>query len=208
MKSLILKHFPILNDSKLQQEIEDFGELSTIEEGSPLIKKGQYPKFIPIIISGLIKVNRIDDNGNEIFLYYLSAGDSCAMTLACCTGHKASKLAAYAEQDSTIIKIPVEKMDEWISKYPTWRNFVFDSLNNRITNLLNTIDEIAFSSLDERLIIHFNKIAELTGSKSIQTTHQHIASELNTSREVISRLLKKLETKGFLKLNRNKIELL
>lgn len=208
MKKKLLEKLPALNDSILLDAIEESGELVTLEEGDILIKKGQYPKFIPLILEGVIKVSRIDDEGNEIFLYYLSSGESCSMTLACCTNYKASKLSATVEEKAVLIKIPITKMDEWMSKYSTWRSFVFNSLNNRLNTLLNTVDEIAFNSLDERLIIHINKISEAKHSKTIHSTHQQLASELSTSREVISRLLKKLESKQIVKLGRNKIELL
>lgn len=208
MRELIRLKLPLLNDSKFLEEIEKYGELVTLNEGDILIKKGQYPKFIPLILEGVIKVNRIDDEGHELFLYYLSSGESCSMTLACCTNYNASKLSAMVEEKATLIKIPITKMDEWMSKFSVWRSFVFSSLNNRITNLLQSIDEIAFSSLDERLKSHLFKIAETKKSNIIQTTHQQLASELSTSREVISRLLKKLEEQNILIIGRNKLELL
>ena len=130
------------------------------------------------------------------------------MTLACCTNFKASKLSAIVEEKATIITIPISKMDDWMSKYSTWRNFVFNSLNKRLNALLETIDEIAFNSLDERLILHIQKISEAKNSLIVNTTHQQLAIELSTSREVISRLLKKLEDKQVVKLGRNKIEIL
>ena len=121
MKELIKKHLPVLNDSELLDEIEKVGSLVNLNEGDSLIKNGSYPKFIPLIIEGVIKVNRIDDDGNEIFLYYLTAGQSCSMTLACCSSYTASKLSATVEDKATIIKIPISSMDEWMSKYSSWR---------------------------------------------------------------------------------------
>lgn len=208
MRELIQKKLPLLNDSELLDEIEKQGELVFLDEGDVLIKKGSYPKFIPLILEGIIKVNRVDDEGNEVFLYYLTAGDSCSMTLACCTNYTASKLAATVEEEAAIIKIPIEIMDQWMSKYSVWRNYVFNSLNNRITSLLEAIDQIAFSSLDERLISLLEKTGESKKTKEIKTTHQDLAKELNTSREVISRLLKKLEKEDVVSLGRNKIILL
>ena len=207
MIELIKKKLPLLNDSELLNEIEKQGELIFLEEGQTLIKKGSYPKFIPLILEGIIKVNRIDDEGNEIFLYYLSSGDSCSMTLACCTNYTASKLSATVEEKATIIKIPIEIMDKWMSSYSVWRNYVFSSLNIRITSLLEAIDQIAFSSLDERLISLLEKTSKSKNTLEIKTTHQDLAKELNTSREVISRLLKKLEKEELVTLGRNKIVL-
>ena len=208
MKELIKKKLPILNDAELLSEIEKIGSLVFIDEGDVLIKKGSYPKFIPLILEGVVKVSRVDDEGHEIFLYYLSTGQSCSMTLACCTRYTASKLSAIVEEEAAIIKIPISAMDEWMSKYSSWRSFVFDSLNNRINNLLDSIDQIAFSSLDERLLNLLEKMSESKNTNEIKTTHQNLATELNTSREVISRLLKKLELNGDVILGRNKITLI
>ena len=207
MKELIKKKLPLLNDLELIDEIEKIGDLNYLSVGDSLIKKGSYPKFIPLILDGIIKVNRIDDEGHEIFLYYLSAGQSCSMTLACCSTYTASKLSATVEEEATIIKIPISAMDEWMAKYSVWRSFVFNSLNNRITGLLESIDQIAFSSLDERLLNLLEKMSESKNTKEIKTTHQNLAKELNTSREVISRLLKKLEEQEVVELGRNKITL-
>jgi len=207
MKNLIKKHLPVLNDAELLDAIEKIGETGLLHEGEALIKKGSYPKFIPLILEGIIKVNRVDDDGNEIFLYYLSSGQSCSMTLACCSGYTASKLSATVEENATIIKIPISAMDEWLGKYGVWRSFVFNSLNNRINGLLESIDQIAFSSLDERLLNLLGKMSDSKQTKEIKTTHQDLAKELNTSREVVSRLLKKLEEQKIVKLGRNKITL-
>jgi len=208
MIELIKKKLPVLNDSELLKEIEKVSSLVFITEGDTLIKKGSYPKFIPLILEGIIKVNRIDDDGNEIFLYYLTSGQSCSMTLACCSTYTASKLSATVEEEATIIKIPIASMDEWMGKYSSWRSFIFNSLNNRITSLLESIDQIAFSSLDERLLNLLEKMSDSKKTKELKITHQGLATELNTSREVISRLLKKLEEQKMLTLGRNKITLL
>ena len=203
-----LSTFSFFKDSKLIEEINQFCSIDTLNSGTALLKKGEYPKYVPIILNGLIKVNRIDEEGNEIFLYYLTKGESCAMTLACCTNYKASKLSATVEEDAEILKIPIAKMDEWISKYPVWRDFVFTSLSSRISSLLVNIDELAFNKLDERLLALLEKIKSAKKADKIEITHSKIASELNTSREVISRILKNLEKEGLLKLSRNSIELL
>lgn len=207
MKELIQQKLPALNDIELLEEIEKTSSLITIPEGESLIKKGSYPKFIPLILEGIIKVNRIDNFGNEIFLYYLTAGQSCSMTLACCSGYQASKLSATVEEEATIIKIPLESMEGWMGKFSTWRSFVFNSLNNRINGLLENIDQIAFSSLDQRLLHLLEEMSKSKGTKTLKTTHQNLSTELNTSREVISRLLKKLEEQGIVLLGRNQITL-
>src|SRR5690606_28838627 len=138
----------------------------------------------------------------------LEKGDTCSMTLSCCIGEKKSEIKAIAETDGLVAMLPIQKMEEWLSRYHSWRSFVFQSYNNRFQELLNTIDNIAFMKMDERLYSYLLEKSKLSNSKTIEKTHQEIANELNSSRVVISRLLKVLEKEGKILLSRNSIQLL
>lgn len=173
-----------------------------------LIEIGDYIKSMPLLLHGAIKILREDENGDELLLYFLERGDTCAMTLTCCMGQAKSRIRAIAETDGSLIMIPIEKMEDWLTKYKTWRNFVFDSYNVRLMEMLEAIDTLAFMKLDERLYKYLTDKAKVIGNTEIHNTHQEIAYEMHTSRVVISRLLKALEIEGKIKLHRNKIEIL
>lgn len=159
-------------------------------------------------MAGAIKIMREDFDSGELLLYFLEKGDTCAMTLACCMGDKKSEIRAIAENDGLVAMVPVMKMEEWVGKYRSWRAFVFESYNSRFNELLSAIDNIAFKHMDQRLIDYLEETSKVNNSQTIQKTHQEIANELNSSRVVISRLLKALENEGKIILNRNNIELL
>ncbi len=195
-------------ESKLIEEITDVANIIDFYEGDFLIEIGQYIRQIPLLINGAIKILREDRNEGELLLYFLEKGDTCAMTLACCLGDTKSEIRAIAETNSTVAMIPIVKMEEWLGKYKSWRNFVFSSYNKRISEMLSAIDNLAFLKMDERLFNYLRDKVKVNQSQIIINTHQEIAYELNTSRVVISRLLKALENEGVIKLNRNTIELL
>jgi len=177
------------------------------KEGDLIMDYGSYIKLVPIILEGSIKVSREDEDGNELFLYYLRPGETCSMSFTCCMMNKKSEIRTIAEEDTTIIGVPNRYMDEWMGRYQSWKNFVMTSYDNRMLELVRTIDSIAFKKMDERLVEYLQKKAEATGSKTLNATHQEIAYDMNASREAVSRLLKQLEKAGRLKLGRNRIEL-
>ena len=152
-----------------------------------------------------IKILREDNDGDELLLYFLEKGDTCAMTLTCCIGQTKSEIRAIAETDATLIMIPIQKMEEWAGKYKSWRKFVFESYHNRLNEMFSIIDSIAFLKMDERLLKYLKEKSRISRNLTIHNTHQEIAYELHTSRVVISRLLKKLENLGKIKLHRNHI---
>jgi CRP/FNR family transcriptional regulator len=195
-------------EEELINEINQTGTYREIHEAHKLMEIGDYVKSMPLLISGVIKVLREDDDGDELLLYFLEHGDTCAMTLTCCMGHTKSEIRAIAETNAKLIMIPIQKMEEWLSKYTSWRNFVLQSYHNRLNEMLETIDSIAFLKMDDRLLKYLKDKARVTNDNTISTTHQQIAYELHTSRVVISRLLKKLENLGEIELNRNQIRLL
>lgn len=169
---------------------------------------GKYIRMMPIVIKGTLKVLRKDDAGKEILLYYLSNNESCSMAYSCCLEAKKSEVKAIVEEDVDIIAIPHAKLDEWLCKYPSWKNYIMRSFNERFLELLKSIESIAFHKLDERLIAYLKEKQRLSGSSLIKASHFLIADELATSRVVVSRLLKQLENDGKILLYRNEIKLL
>ena len=205
IKNKIEETYPFTFEEELLNEIDSLGTLISFKSNDILIDLNQYIKGMPILISGAIKILREDQNDGEFLLYFLEKGDTCAMTMACCLGNKQSQIKAIAETDGELIMIPIQKMEEWLAKYATWRNFVFNSYNNRLEEMLGAIDNLAFNDMNYRLKKYLLDIATINNGKQVNKTHQEIAYALNTSRVVISRLLKALEKEGFLTLNRNVI---
>jgi CRP/FNR family transcriptional regulator, anaerobic regulatory protein len=163
---------------------------------------------MPIILSGLVKVSRMEEEGRELFLYFVNPEESCAMTFACCMQGHPSEIRATAEEDVEMLAVPIEAMDEWLAKYPSWKDFVMKTIRNRFNELLKTIDLIAFQNLDQRLVVYLREKAKASGSSLVNLSHEQIAAELATARVVVSRLLKKLERDGKVLLYRNQIKLL
>ena len=203
----LTQNYSHLFEAELINEINQVGTFKEVSEGDKLIEIGQYVRSMPLLVSGAIKILREDNDGDELLLYFLEKGDTCAMTLTCCLGQTKSEIRAIAETEAKLIMIPIEKMEEWSAKYKSWRNFVFESYHNRLNELLETIDSIAFLKMDERLLKYLNEKARISNDNVIHNTHQEIAYELHTSRVVISRLLKKLENLEKLELHRNHIVL-
>ncbi len=197
-----------LFEEGLLQEISQVGIFKDVAEGYKLIEIGDYVRSVPLLISGAIKVLREDNDGDELLLYFLERGDTCAMTMTCCMGQTKSEIRAVAELDTELIMIPVQKMEEWTGKYKSWRNFVFESYHNRFNELLEIIDSIAFLNMDERLLKYLRDKVNVTKSTTVHSTHQEIAYELHTSRVVISRLLKRFELLGKIELHRNNIKII
>jgi len=200
--------FPDIYEQQARQAILDNGIETHIKAGEMLMDIGQYIKYIPLVVSGNLKILREDNEGNELLLYYLRPGETCAMSLTCCTGDSLSNVRAVAEEDTYAIAIPVKFMDEWTQEYRSFKHFVLLTYQRRYEELLRTIDGIAFQKLDERLTALLKEKSKAHGSNILSVTHQELAQELNSSREVISRLLKQLERMQFVRLGRNKIEIL
>jgi CRP/FNR family transcriptional regulator len=201
---------PIFPDfsADLLDAIDDAAVVKHFEAGATLIRTGQYIKSTLLVTKGKLKVYREDDDGNEFFMYYLLPGQACAISLICATRSKQSQIMAKAIEDSEVLMVPLDLMDTWMAKYKNWYEFVISTYRNRFEEILEVVDNIAFRAMDERLEFHLNRMKETTGSPDLKLSHQEIASDLNTSREVISRLLKKMEQRGLVKLHRNHIELL
>jgi CRP/FNR family transcriptional regulator len=192
----------------LLDEIVDVGKLMNLQEGEILMDYGKRIRFMPLILSGTIKVLKRDENNNEILLYYLGSNESCAMAYACCMEDKLSEIKAVAEDEVELVAIPHEKLDEWLAKYPTWKSYIFSNFKQRFNELLKSIESIAFRKLDERLIAYLKKKSEVAGKNALHLSHNQIAEDLGTSRVVISRLLKQLENDKKILLFRNELKLL
>jgi len=208
MKEELLQAYGFIFENELINEIASIASFKKFKADDYLIEIGDNIKSMPLLIEGAIKILREDEKGDEILLYFLERGDTCAMTLTCCLGKSKSKIRAIAETNGTLVMIPIEKMEEWLTKYKSWRNFVFDSYNIRLNEMLEAIDTLAFMNLDERLFKYLTDKAKVLGTTEILNTHQQIAYDMNTSRVVISRILKNLELQNKIKLHRNKIEIL
>ncbi|UPQ78954.1 Crp/Fnr family transcriptional regulator [Flavobacterium azooxidireducens] len=208
MKELLKTTYGFIFEDNLIDEIAEVSLLRDFSEGDVLIDFGDYIKKMPLLIEGAIKILREDFDEGELLLYFIEKGDTCAMTMACCMGETKSEIRAVAETNGKVIMIPVHKMEEWLGKYKSWRNYVFNSYNNRLKEMLNAIDNLAFMNMDERLMNYLIDKSKINQSKEIHTTHQEIAYDLHTSRVVISRLLKASENDGRIRLHRASIELL
>lgn len=205
MHSLQLKTtFPNFEED-LYRELAIRGTIKVVKAGETLLKVGQTIRSTMLIIDGLVKLYREDDEGKEFFIYHLEAGQACSLSMVCAAKHETSEVLAKALTDATVLAIPLEFMDQWMSKYKSWYQFVITSYRDRFEELLKIIDAIAFSGMDERLEYYLEKQIEKAG-KNLKITHQEIANDLNSSREVISRLLKKMEAKKWLTIHRNSIE--
>lgn len=204
----IAERFKNIFEPELIQAIESMAEISIVKEGDVILEAGQTVRIIPILLKGILKITRIDDSGKELLLYYVHTNESCAMTFTCCMQQYPSEIRAVAETDVEFLAIPIGVMDEWLSRFPTWKSFVMRTIRNRFDELLNAIDLLAFQKLDERLVNYLKEKARATGSPLINISHEEIATEMASSREVISRLLKKLENDKKLLLYRNQIRLL
>ena len=204
----ITEQFKQIFEPELLKEFEQKAKHFSVKEGDIILDIGQTVRVIPIVLSGTLKISRIDEDGHELLLYYVSPKESCAMTFTCCMQQYPSEVKAVAEEDTELLAIPISLMDEWMMKYPTWKSFVMKTIRTRFNELLKTIDQIAFQKLDERLIHYLKEKSKATGSSLVNLSHEQIANELATSRVVISRLLKKLENEKKLLLYRNQIKLL
>ncbi|MCH4822784.1 Crp/Fnr family transcriptional regulator [Gramella lutea] len=200
--------YGFLFEDELLAEIEESGTMKFIPAGEKIIEIGDYVTSMPLLVKGAIKILREDNDGDELLLYFLERGDTCAMTLSCCMGQTRSEIRAIAERDTSLIMIPISKMEEWTAKYKSWRNFVFESYHSRLSEMLDAIDALAFMNMDERLMRYLREKAKINKDEVIHSTHQKIAYDMHTSRVVISRLLKKLEIEKKISLQRNQIKVI
>jgi CRP/FNR family transcriptional regulator len=200
----LMQMFPMF-EKDLATYLSSIGEIRVFNEGEMLMKTGQFFKSAVLIIRGHVKLYREGEEGNEFFMYYLDPGDACALSMICATRNQASSIMAVADEETEVILIPIQFMDKLMRDFRSWYYFVLETYRNRFEELLSVIDNVAFKNMDERLVWYLKRQAEKYGN-SMNIKHQQIANDLNTSREVVSRLLKKMEKEGMLTLNRNLID--
>lgn len=201
------KHFPDFEPG-LISIIEKDAVFKTFKAGEVMMRKGQYIKSAVLVLEGRVKIYRESDEGSEFLMYYIGPGEACAVSMICALQARTSEITAIAEEDTEVLMIPIQVMDELMSQYKSWYQFVIQTYRSRFEELLTVVDNIAFRNMDERLEFYLKRYSDQTGKKHIDLSHQQIADDLNSSREVISRLLKKMEQQNRVRLHRNMIELL
>ncbi|CAL2106603.1 CRP/FNR family transcriptional regulator, anaerobic regulatory protein [Tenacibaculum sp. 190524A02b] len=208
MKEALKNSYGYLFEENLINEICEIAVYKEFEENTIIIDTQSYIISIPLLLSGAIKILREDKNGDEIVLYYLEEGDTCAMTLSCCMGETKSKIRAVSETDVKMVMLPKEKMSEWLSKYKSWQEFILQNYHERLEEFIEAVDSLAFLNMDKRLFKYLKDKAIVNHNEVINVTHQQIANDLHTSRVVISRLLKSLEREGKIALQRNQVKVI
>ena len=203
--AFVAGHLGYLAEPALHTELVRIGALYRFKAGEVLQEPGQAVRMLPLITAGRIKVSRVDAEGRHLFLYYLESGESCTMTFSCCMAERTSEIQAVVEEDAEIVGLPPGLSDEWIGRYPSWRRFVLRSYDERLRELVTTVNDVAFAQLDERLVAYLRKRAELTADGVVRASHQEIAADLNATRESTSRLLKTLERRGVVRLERQRV---
>jgi len=194
-------------DTELLQFIADEAVEMDVPSDTTLLKTGNYVQSVPLVIKGLIRVSRNEED-KELLLYYIHPGEMCIMSFSACCNNSASLIEAVTLEETKILLIPSVKLREWINRFPSFNFFVYEMFNKRYLDLIETIDQLIFNHLDERLYNYLNEKALLTGTKSLSITHQQIATDMGTAREVISRLLKKLERENKIATGRNQVKVL
>ncbi|WP_294332931.1 Crp/Fnr family transcriptional regulator [Chryseobacterium sp. sg2396] len=205
-KSILESEF--ISSSELIEKLYESGVLKSYKEGDIILDENSSIRSIPIVMKGMMKVMRTEEDGREILLYYIKAGESCIMSFLGGMHNEKSIVKAEVEEDTEILFLPVDKVSLFIKEYPEWLDYIFRLYHKRFEELLDIINAIAFKKVDERLLNLLHKKSEILNANTLIITHEQLANELGTARVVVSRLLKQLEDSGKLKLGRNKIILL
>jgi CRP/FNR family transcriptional regulator len=204
MDLLTLKKIIPQIDTELLQFIATEAIEMEIPSDSTLLKAGNYVQSVPLVINGLIRVSRIEED-KELLLYYIHPGEMCIMSFSACCSNSASLIEAVTLEETRILLIPSVKLREWINQYPSFNLYIYAMFNRRYLDLIDTIDQLIFNRLDERLLSYLKEKAVLSGNKRVNITHQQIATDMGSAREVISRLLKKLELENKIITGRNQV---
>ncbi|MEN8185599.1 MAG: Crp/Fnr family transcriptional regulator [Bacteroidota bacterium] len=202
------EYYSTIFEEDLIDEIVEAGYIDKFKVGDILIDIGEDMTHIPLILSGAVKIIRKEGDSDELVLYFLEQGDTCAVSFINCINRKKSIFKGVVENDVEAIFIPVDKVDEWLAKYKTWRYFIIDSYHFRLIEMVESIDGLAFRKMNQRLLKYLSDKAKINKSTDLEITHQQIAQDLNTSRVVITRLLKQLHNEGKIYSSRNKVKVL
>ena len=203
-----LSIFSSVFEPELMAKVQANASLMNLNSGDVMLKIGKPVWGIPLLAKGTVKISRVNNEGQEILLYYVKAGETCAMSFTCWMTTQISSVKSTAEEECIIYVIPGKVADEWMLQYPSWKKFVMNTILDGFTEIVKSIDDVAFKKMDDRLVGYLKEKSKISGSALVNLTHQQIADELGTNRVVVSRLLKKLETDGRLLLYRNQIKLL
>lgn len=203
----VKQRFAGIFEEALLQEITEHGHHMRVPEGTMLMDVGQNMDAVPLLLEGAIKIMRLDREGDEILLYFLESGDSCALSMGTYMGASKSSIRAVTERNTSLVMVPASVGQRWMKSYTSWSEFVMESYQNRLEEMLDAIDALAFMDLPTRLRRYLSDKVKIQGDMKLHTTHQEIANDLHTSRVVVSRLLKSLEREGVLSLHRNAVEM-
>ncbi len=205
LRSKLEDYYSQIFEKELIDEIVNLGIYRTLSSGEILIDIGDNMTHVPLILRGAVKIIREDKNGEDIALYFLEKGDTCAISFINCINKSRSMFRGIVEKETEGIFVPVNKIDDWLIKYKSWRHFIIDSYHIRLIEMVESIDSLAFMKLDDRLLKYLTDKVKIMQNNTLVITHQEIADDINTSRVVVSRLLKILENEGKLIIRRNRI---
>lgn len=196
------------DNKEMISQLTELGETRIFRKGETILNEHSYIRSLPIVTRGSIKVMQSDDDHREMLLYYIQPSETCIMSFLGGLHREKSKVKAIAEEESEVLMIPAERMQELVQRFPEWIGYIFKIYHKRFEELLSVVNEVSFKKMDERLLHFLKKKAEATSSTEIQITHEQLANEMGTARVVVSRLLKQMENEGLIELGRNKIILM
>lgn len=208
LSKVLAENFPMFEEPELINQILKVGHIREVEVGEILIDIGETIETMPLLVEGSIKIIREDEDGNEMFLYYVNAGNTCASSLTSTIANHKSNIRAIVEERATFLAIPTKYVDDWMVKFKSWRHFIVNTYNAKFEEVLKVVDLLAFKNMDDRIVNYLREKASMHNTNTIKISHQEIAYDLNTSREVVSRILKQMEKSGHVKIGRGQLELL
>lgn len=203
----ILKHISFFYEPGLKAELQQHGKLLNLNKGDVVVRDGQYVKFLPIVLSGAIRVYQQKED-REILLYYVKAEETCTMSLAAAYFNNKSTSHGVAAEPTDVLVFPADMVMQWQLKYPSWNKYMMHMFRKRYDDLINAFEGIVFEHIDTRVMEYLKKKSREAGGTSIHLSHQQLASELGTTRVVISRILKDFEKQNKVKLYRGRIDIL
>jgi CRP/FNR family transcriptional regulator len=205
LREKLSDYYTDIFEAELIDEIVKVGFLDKFKQGEILVDIGENMTHIPLLLSGAVKIIRQEKEGDELVLYFLEKGDTCAISFINCINRKESIFRAVVDTDTEAIFLPVEYIDDWLAKYKSWRYFIIDSYHFRLIEMVESIDGLAFMNMNQRLMKYLGDKAKVQNNQDLEITHQEIADDLNTSRVVVTRLLKQLHNDGKVYSTRNRV---
>jgi CRP/FNR family transcriptional regulator len=199
---------PVLDgaDTQLIREFQQVAFLARIPAGQDVFLEGDRVEAIALLISGVVRVYKIGETGREITLYRFGNGESCILTANAILSQKTFPAIATVEKEAEAVMIPADIFRDWVKRYDPWREFVFELLSERLSTVMAVVDEVVFQRMDRRVAALLLKRCMM--GQPIRITHQEIAAELGSSREVISRILEDFSQKGWVEVGRGTVEIL